>query len=628
MDDDFEFIFELVDQITGPTKAMDRALGRVEGAAKAVNEQLKQLDATARKLRIQKGAGLTVDPKELKALNAQRRLLRDVSGAIKGMPAAPAGAPAARSREGNVLDDLSPAAGMFGTALGLASAFAGAVADVATRVVEVGSAAENTQIALAGMLQAGGITGGWDESTRVAATAMARIRADAARLPGSADDFVTVFQLALPKAIEAGMTDPAAISQFTNLFGATAISLNIDARQAGRDLNLLLSGRAGAANRTWGALQSQIGRAARNLGFSAASAKEFNHLRPEQRLAAIRGALQGYTPMVDAFGNTWESISSTFTSTLDDIFRMGSKPLFEGFKRSLDGVNKWITANRAGLDKIVGVVGTELANAFSFVASELAQVDMDALGRSVRPALDIFRAVGAVLKNQVWPILKGLGGGFFSGLLAGLGPLAQAMGLIAGGKTDPAPWQAIGEAVGKVVAGLIGAAAWSVRVGLSIANAFAGAVKMVLWFWSRLRESFGGWADLGRLIVEGLTRGLTEAWPSVLETLRSFTAMLPQVAADELAIQSPSRVFMELGAHTAEGFAVGIEDGAPRARGSMEDLVGAPSAGGGGGGRGALALTVNVYMQGRGSAEDGEEIGEAVGAEVFDVWDLLDAEGT
>jgi hypothetical protein len=61
---------------------------------------------------------------------------------------------------------------------------------------------------------------------------------------------------------------------------------------------------------------------------------------------------------------------------------------------------------------------------------------------------------------------------------------------------------------------------------------------------------------------------------------------------ETLGIQSPSKVMRELGQNTAEGFALGVEDGAGQANAAVGGLGGEPTGGSSGaaGGRGGVVF--------------------------------------
>ena len=84
-----------------------------------------------------------------------------------------------------------------------------------------------------------------------------------------------------------------------------------------------------------------------------------------------------------------------------------------------------------------------------------------------------------------------------------------------------------------------------------------------------------------------------------------------------LGIHSPSTVMMELGAHTAEGFRLGVEGGAGDVAAAMAGLANAPAlagATGGASGGGNIYLTVQVEAH---PGTDGAAVGQTAGAAII-----------
>jgi hypothetical protein len=111
--------------------------------------------------------------------------------------------------------------------------------------------------------------------------------------------------------------------------------------------------------------------------------------------------------------------------------------------------------------------------------------------------------------------------------------------------------------------------------------------------------------------------GLFDSWDDLLETFRTLASMLPEPVRTALGIASPSRVFAELGEHTADGLTLGLERGAGRAQGAAQGLLDAGALDGdgafgrgAGGARGGIVieqLTVQV-----GPGEDADETGQRI----------------
>ena len=150
---------------------------------------------------------------------------------------------------------------------------------------------------------------------------------------------VEVFKTALPKAIESGLTDMTKIADFTSQYTAVAIANQIDSTQAANDLFRMLSGQAGLDVRTFTSLQPHL----------KMTAKEFNALNAEQRRMAIENVLGKFAEPLEAASNTFGAKSGELISTFRKLAREASVPLFEGMKRTLEEVTRYINTNRDSL---------------------------------------------------------------------------------------------------------------------------------------------------------------------------------------------------------------------------------------------------------------------------------------
>jgi hypothetical protein len=301
-------------------------------------------------------------------------------------------------------------------------------------LIGVGAQAESTGIAIAGMLQAGGATSSFTSAMQLSQSLMAKIRSDAAKLPGEAEDFVTIFRASMARGMEAGW-DPAKFAALSNQVGAVGITMGIDAPQIGRDLNAMLGGHAGAQVRTWGALQANIAAAGQELHLAAGDASAFNKLRPEDRIRVIETAIGKYGDMVKAFAETWDAQSGTFKSNMFEIFKTGTAPLFEFARKNLVDINKWFDANAEPIQNLFRGIGTALANGL-----ERAKARMESLFGRMREfgESDTFKAISGALSgagSTVRAVVDNAGGAGGLAQIAGrlLGAGGPAGMLIGGG---------------------------------------------------------------------------------------------------------------------------------------------------------------------------------------------------
>jgi hypothetical protein len=220
--------------------------------------------------------------------------------------------------------------------------------------------------------------------------------------------------------------------------------------------------------------------------------------------------------------------------------------------------------------------------------------------------LDVVGMVDTAVRSSVGPLLDGLSQGFGSvsggtqtwqqqlqALLSYLPAMANGLGLIVG---------------------------YSARITAGFVAAGAATLVLISWFRSIPTElafifqsAVTFFSEIGTQIVDGLLAGLRGGWTRVTSVVSSLASSIPATVRVALGIASPSRVMAELGAYTAEGFAVGVDGGAGGAQRAMRDLVSPPSPGSLSGGRfGDINITVNA-------SGNADSIAEAVRAAVLDV---------
>lgn len=116
------------------------------------------------------------------------------------------------------------------------------------------------------------------------------------------------------------------------------------------------------------------------------------------------------------------------------------------------------------------------------------------------------------------------------------------------------------------------------------------------------------WGGLGESIVNGIVTGLTggAGIAALKKAMTGLASTVKGAFAEHLGIHSPSKVFAGYGRNTAEGYAEGVDEGAPGASAAVERMAPSAPAGGGGGGRAGapVNLTVNINVTGGGNGAD------------------------
>jgi len=197
----------------------------------------------------------------------------------------------------------------------------------------------------------------------------------------------------------------------------------------------------------------------------------------------------------------------------------------------------------ANWDKIVAVTSAVWSNVIGWLSSAWDGIKAKAAA-----------VWGAILTwlGANWPLVVGII----------TGPVGLIIALVAKNwdtvkeKTSSA-WQAVKDAV------VVG-----INTAVDFVKGMPGRVVAALGNLGSTLRSAG--VDL----IAGFIAGVTSKASSIVTTIRdTITDKLPAFVKEALGIHSPSRVFAELGRHTAEGMAVGIAAGARSVYGELGKLT-------------------------------------------------------
>lgn len=130
-------------------------------------------------------------------------------------------------------------------------------------------------------------------------------------------------------------------------------------------------------------------------------------------------------------------------------------------------------------------------------------------------------------------------------------------------------------------AAAIGVFLLGVRIVMDQVRAMWRALELAGGAVERLGQWLGGldWSSLGAALVGGLAAGIRSSTSLVVDAVRGLAERAQRGFAEALGIESPSRVFAELGLQIPAGLAEGVEAGSPLAQGAIEAMVDAPASG-------------------------------------------------
>lgn len=251
-------------------------------------------------------------------------------------------------------------------------------------IIEVGAQAEQTSLVLGGMLTAFGYAGDLTSGMQQASGVMESIERAAAALPGEAQEYVEVFQAGfslmqtrlIPQmndSLLAGMREmtgeqlPTALDQmagFSNQMTAIGRTFQIDAGQIGRDMNLMLSGRAGVGSRTFSALLPYMQQVEGQAGLTAIS---FNHLTDAQRVDVLVKGMAKLRPMLQGAATTWDAITGSIKTTVNQTIRGATLPIFNEIKSVAQEVSTALDHWKPTIVSLGAMISQHLVGAFHSV---------------------------------------------------------------------------------------------------------------------------------------------------------------------------------------------------------------------------------------------------------------------
>lgn len=168
-----------------------------------------------------------------------------------------------------------------------------------------------------------------------------------------------------------------------------------------------------------------------------------------------------------------------------------------------------------------------------------------------------------------------------------------------------------------------------VYAGVQIYDAISGAWQSATDYLNSITLE-----GVGTAIMQGLANGISAAAALPLQAITGVVGGVVDAAHSLLKINSPSKVFAAIGNSTGEGFALGVDEGAPEVQDAMIDMVdptaaassasAAPRGGGGGaspsGGGNFAGATLNFTLNG---VKDGEHAVEMIREEVMRLFEGL-----
>lgn len=637
MAESLDWVFELVDKISGPARAAASALGGLTsslGAAKAAQEALDKAS----------GGGRWRTPSgRFAAPGTPGASLVTGGGGGRGGGLGGFALGSLLGGEGGL--GLAAALGPEAVAVGMAfrevvggiAEFAGAVAkagfEIGSFVVDVSTSKQSLRIGLETILQ--------DKAQAKEITG--RVQAIADTTPFAQKDIAMPIKSLLgahygkEKSFDIikGLGDVSALNGFDpeglQRMSLAMAKMNSSGKLSLRTLNQLEINSGGLIGRgqVFDELALSLGKSRKSIEGEFRKGKITAEAGTDAILEAIRKNLSGgkLGGAMARFGREIPGLTSTIKdvltqSIIPEVDDSAGIQQFRGFLRSLaDGV-QWAKP------LLSSSVGHLIDATFGAVFGKLQDGDQDQFFRSL--FADIAHGVDWVAET-----IDGIAGnvdvfvyGFLVGLQlvrAELRPLGAALEDVFGvnlGKAESRRQLLFEFAVGAAkFAGAMAEVAALIAITVGYAAQLAAVLKPVFDISTMITTGpFEQFAKLGLDLAKGLAVGLSSGQGEVHAAAGGLVDTAEGSVRTKGQIHSPSRLFGELGGFMAEGAALGIEGGAPRVHEAAASLLTFPKAsiGGefaqglagaaGGAGGAPIQITIGeVHAHGSGDAEETAE---------------------
>lgn len=292
------------------------------------------------------------------------------------------------------------------------------------------------------------------------------------------------------------------------------------------------------------------------------TAEEFNQAIMQLGMsdAAIEAASSVDT-IEGAIGNLKATIVDGFANLLTDGGMDAITGFINGIANTLQSAGQYIGPAIETIKSAIAGVGEAFKNAFTGSQQSAILGFFQRLG----PALVglPFQAVATVVQvlSGALQVLVSIGGAvvnFFSGLPSSVNAVSAGFSALASSVS------------GALSGALQSAIAWGSNM---VSQARSAMQNVVTSIGSTLRGAVSTVATIGRQIVQGLANGIRGAAGQVVSALKGVVQSAINAAKAALGIASPSKLFMQFGEWTSEGYAIGVESGIGLATRAIDKLT-------------------------------------------------------
>jgi TP901 family phage tail tape measure protein len=235
------------------------------------------------------------------------------------------------------------------------------------------------------------------------------------------------------------------------------------------------------------------------------------------------------------------------------------------FRDSVDAAWAWIKkAFSVALEFIIGIVKSVMSAVSSFIGDRLSDITKwwSENGKAI---MELAKFAFSFLKSYIQTAM-----GYISMVFQTIFPVIVGIVKIA--------WAVIQAAFSTAINFVLGLIGFFAKVFTGdFSGALESAKNTASRIWQNIVSIFKSinLADIGRNIIQGLINGLKSMGSAVSKAVSGIAGAIPAKIKSFLGIHSPSRVLMELGEFSGEGFAKGIKSMIGEVKGATADMASA-----------------------------------------------------
>jgi len=257
---------------------------------------------------------------------------------------------------------LAIGGGLAAGGLALGAGVAGA------RMLQLSHNAEKARIQIAGTFQVlSKEANSFEQNLRKADNLFKRFSERSITSPATRQKFTQLFQSAAPAVAGLGLSNEQ-IAQFTQRsVGAAVAFTGSDYEQAGRDIRMILGGRARANVKTFAGLKNPL---LEQMG--ASTTKEFNKMveaNPAKGFRVLNDVLSETDPMLDRFANSLGGLTATATEFINRFLLTAGDAFAKGITDELELFIGWFRDNRGTIEETAEALGQDLGDAVRSVGA-------------------------------------------------------------------------------------------------------------------------------------------------------------------------------------------------------------------------------------------------------------------